>query len=195
MNENKLTWIEKATISTRITKAIRVGINATKHHTKYTSRVQDAIAKAVRAEFGLQDVDPKTGKAGVFYFGNGAIRIWGVAGLSYDDPVYMLWNWPSRWSSAEKQAEHWSAPILAECVRVDMTDYLERHAAEEAIMPQLLRLEDSIASAVFAARAEARRLIASVGEPKSATLRAGSPYWEGLTSPHREAFQYILGDK
>lgn len=191
MQNNKPSWIEHAKTCVRIANAVRAGVASVKSHQHYTARVHKAIKAAVRAEFGLPEDGPG---AGCFHFGGNDIRLWGFSGLSYDSPVFFCWNWPGSWSSAEDRAKHWSAPILAECDRVDMSDYLERNAAEAAIMPRLLEIEHSLVSAIAAARAEAAALIATVPLPATAKCR-GAVHFEGrLTSPNDEALKIIRGD-
>lgn len=166
----------------QICNAIRAGIEKTKHHERYTARVE----KVIREE--IEKVIP--GAVLSFHSATsclGTIRVWR---RNFNDCFFACWNWNNR-----RDGNHWSAPILMELQRCDVTDRMEREEQENGLDVELSKLELQAREAMKtleSIRARALEYIGDLPVPKSATVRAESPYWGSPTEATRKRYPAIF---
>ena len=100
------------------------------------------------------------------------IYIWGN-GLSFDDRIYISFNNFDLMGRLKDESER--ELLMREIERSDCSDSLERHLEEMKHWPKLQAISDQIK----ALRQKAEEIGETIPEPKSATIRKGSPYLHG----------------
>jgi len=140
------------------------------HHAQFTRRVKPLIEAELPGY--TVSVDPD-------HYGLRTIRVWGQ-GLPYEHgSVYLCWNGSKPWAEG-----------MAEALEIaDLRDYAERIEAEQPLQAKL----DELAATVQAARDEAARLVAALPVPKTATIRADHPTWDGPSSELRAKYPLLFG--
>jgi hypothetical protein len=107
------------------------------------------------------------------------IKVWGN-GLMSNEAVHIRWN--------DREFPQWQEGLHHAMSVADMSDYKEREALEEDLIPALTQLDQQVRDHIHAART----MVAALPVPTTATARADSVLWSSASGKLREQFPLLF---
>lgn len=126
-----------------VMKTIVNGLQRVKSHKNYTKRVLDAVRAQLEVEFvGKFPLDGLVVTSSGY--GDQNLRVWGIAGLTYDEHIYLSWNLPKTWESEESRGLSWYDRVMEQVNRYDFEKRAASFRAFKDTIPALVDLEIQI---------------------------------------------------
>lgn len=165
-----------------IVQAIRQAVPSFAHYQEVSKRILpfiqaelDAIKDETRMTNYTTWMEMKKQSWGSSY----TIKVWGN-GLMSNEAVHIFWN--------DREFPQWQAGLHHALSVADMSDYKEREALEEDLIPALTELDQQVRDHIHAAR----MMVSSLPAPTSATVRGDSVLWNNASSKLRDKFPLLF---